>query len=318
MAIRHMLTDADTLVSLAVLYFGDELRTNDIIDYNRLVYPYISTEDSDKYLVYAHGYVYVSRVNTTSEVVIKKNWTMKTKPSIINAVSKTYIVVEDTVIPAGTAGGYIPVRSVVPGLQGNTLNGTVTMLGVEFTRNFVSFDVVRNDEPIHGGTEGQVLTTGDYIYVPSEDTDSQVDSSEAGYNQARYYYGEDFKLVDDDLSTSSTGDLDTVGFADNVRQSVVQRLQAERGDNPSDYNFGTDIPSFIGNGKIPIEALPKRISIEIYQTLSFEDRVYAPNVVNIDVNQAEGTVRIDVDMRIVSLEQVLQIRGLVIGGTANV
>lgn len=314
MPIRHRLTDADTLVSLSLLYFGIEDRVMDIVDYNKLVHPYISTENKDKYMVYAHGYIYVERDVATQTLTIRKNWTFKTRPSIINAVSKTYKVVEDTVIPAGVSSAYIPVRSAIPGLQGNALEGTVSVLGEEFIKNFVSFKKVRNDEPIRGGTEGKVLTTGDYIYIPSEDADLTLDSTDAGYNQARYYYGEDFLLTDDDLTVSTTGDIATIGFGDNVIQAVIQRLKAERGDNPSDFNFGTDIPTLIGNAQIPKDILPKRIIIEILQTLEFEDRIHSPEVVDIRIVPQEQSVYIDLDMKIISLEEVLQIRGLRIGG----
>lgn len=316
MPLRHLITDADTLVALSMLYFGTEDRVNDIIDYNNLSYPFISTENADKYAVYAHGYVYVKRDNTKSDVIVKKNWTFSTKPSIISTASKTYIVTEDVRLPAGIADGYIPVRSIVPGLEGNTLEGTVSLLGKEFTKNFVNFSTVVNETPIIGGKAGKVLTTGEYLYIPSEDIDMSLSSTDAGYEQARYYYGEDFRLEDDDIVNSTTGDIATVGFSDNVYQAVVQRLKAERGDNPSDFNWGTDIPSLVGDGEIPIDVLPNRIEIDIYETLSYEDRIHSPEVVSIIIEPQWNTVYIDVDMKIVSLEEILQIRGLKIGGEA--
>jgi len=314
MPVRHRLTDADTLSSLSVLYFGTEDRVNDIIDYNNIVYPYISTENADKYMVYAHGYVYVKRDNAKSDVTIKKHWTLTTKPSIISTVSKTYVVITDTLIPAGVTEAYLPIRSIIPGLQGNTLEGSVSVLGKDFTRNFVTFSTVTNPAPIAGGREGKILTTGDYIFIPSEEADLTLASTDAGYEQARYFYGEDFLLTDDDLTISSTGDIATVGFADNVYQAVIQRLKAERGDNPSDYTWGTNIPSMIGDGEIPIEVLPKRIEVELYDTLSYEDRIHSPDVVSVNIDPQGNTVYVDIDMSIVTLEEILQIRGLKIGG----
>jgi phage baseplate assembly protein W len=286
----------------------------DIIEYNSLVSPYISTEDEDRFLTYAQGYMYVKRENAQSDVTVKKGWKLHTKPSILNAVVKTYVTTQDVTIPAGTSEAYLHVRSMVPGLQGNTLNNAVQVLGDDFARHFVHFSVVTNPSPIRGGIEGKVLTTGDYLFIPSEENDILL-TTDGGYNRAKYFYGEDIKLEQDDFVISLNGDLATVSFVDNVKQAVAQRLKAEKGDNPSDYNWGTNIPTIIGNGSIPAEALPKRLEIEILEALSYEDRIHEPTIKNIHIQPSEGSVRIDVAMKVVSLEEVIELIGLQIGGT---
>ena len=41
MIIEHVLTDIDSLQSLALTYYGDAARGGEIADYNKLSYPYI-------------------------------------------------------------------------------------------------------------------------------------------------------------------------------------------------------------------------------------------------------------------------------------
>lgn len=316
MPVRHRLTDADTLEALSLQYLGEETRVDDIINYNNLVYPYISTSTEDRYMTYAKGTVYVKRETAQSDIHVRKNWKLKTKPNIISSVSKTYVVIEDVTIPAGTLDSYIPVRAIVAGIQGNTVAESIQVLGDDFARNNVYFFEVKNLNSITGGTEGKVLTTGSYIFLPTEDADLRLDSTDAGMNQARYLYGEDLQLTDDDLTITVEGDLATVNFVAVVKQSVEQRLKAEKGDNPSDLSYGTDIPLIIGNGKIPKDTLPKRIEIEILQTLAYEDRIHSPVVLSVVVQ--EPSVFIDVEMKVVTLEEVLELKGLEIGGNINV
>lgn len=201
-------------------------------------------------------------------------------------------------------------------MQGNTLDNTIQILGEDFASHSISFSKVYNPTPIRGGIEGRILTTGDYIFIPSEAQDLDNEVNDSGYNQAKYFYGEDLKLEADDFVISTLGDLLTVGFVDNIKQAVEQRLKAEKGDNPSDYNWGTNIPSLLANADIPYEVLPKRLELEIIETLAFEDRVYDIEVQQVDIRPSERLVEVSISMKIVSLDEIVELTGIQIGGNA--
>lgn len=319
MPIRHQLSDVDTLDSLSYRYLGDENRRSEIISYNNLISPYISTDREDKYITYARGYLLAIRENTASALTVRKHWTVKSKPSIMSTAVKTYYVLEDVIFEEGQKEAYIPIRSYVSGIQGNTPDNTVVELGQEFFEADVALDIT-NPLPINGGLEGHVLCTGDYIYIPTEDEITDLDVTERIFtlDKAYYFYGSDIKLSSEDGFTFENGDLATVSYVKNVEQAVRERLRAEIGDNPHDYEWGTDLYQLIGDGTIPLDVLEKRIEIEIYQRLAYEDRVTNPNITNIVIDKANCSARIDIDMYVTQLSELLSVENIQIGGLTDV
>ena len=305
-AIKHQLTDVDTLASLAIRYLSDEGRAADIAAYNNLVHPYISTDWEDRYTTFAHGYVLLRRSMAAGAVTIKKNWRLHSKAGIISNVKKTFIVTEDTTLAAGQLEVYVPVRSLIGGVQGNTQAGAVGVLGEEFTRNALMFSTVANTEPITGGREGKVLTSGDFIYIPMDEGASEG-IQDAGYRQATYFYGSDIALEAGDVAYSGSGDIKAVSFYDNVIQAVQERLVSEEEDNPNAREFSTNIREFIGNADVPLEVLPQRLEVEILRALSNEDRLLEAKVETIVPVPSEGAVYIDLSVRILSTDEQIQL-----------
>jgi hypothetical protein len=316
MPVRHQIKDTDTLEYLSNYYLGAPERWQEIADYNNLIYPYLSKDPEDKYKVYASGFVRVTRETARQPLTIKKNWTVQTKRSVLSATVKTFRIVNDVVIPAGDFEAYIQIRALLPGIQGNASEGTVTELGPDFASNDVSV-TIRNDVAIKGGNEGFVRVSGEYVYIP-DDTESFLLSdydTRFSYDHLRYFYGEDLKMEDDDLVLSvSNGDLATVGYTKNVEQAINRRFTSEPGDLLSDFSFGSNISGIIGDNGLPFEAKKRLIQLEILQVLSLEDRISEPVIESIVVVPQELSCYVTLSMKVVKMGTMLQMQNLVLGG----
>lgn len=318
MPIRYQLRDPDTVEYLADLYLGTPDRWREIVDYNNLIYPYLSRNNEDRYKVYADGFVRVTRTATRQPLTIRKHWTLKTRKNVMSSAIKTYVVAEDVTMNAGESEAFIYIRSLVPGMQGNTAEGSITELGEDFARNNIQVEVV-NDQPITGGKEGFVRVTGEYIFIPT-DEDSQLledYDSRFSYDQVRYFYGDDLKLDDDDeLIVSVTEDLLTVNYVDNVKQAINRRFRTEKGDILTAFTFGNGIADIIGDNKLSFEAKKRLVKLEVINCLLYEDRISDPVINSITLVPAERACYVDVTMKVVKMGSDLTIDSLKIGGTS--
>jgi hypothetical protein len=316
MSIRHRIKDSDTLEYLSNLYYGTASRWQEIADYNNLVYPYLSGNPEDKYKTYATGFVRVTRDNARQPVTIRKYWQVQTKRSVLSATLKTYSILEDLTLATGEYEGYIRVRALIPGIQGNASEGTITELGEDFAKNDINISIV-NDIPVKGGTEGFVRVTGEYVFIPDDD-DAQMLSdydTRFTYDQLRYFYGEDLKLEDSDLSVSLlNGDLATVGYMENVEQAINRRFETEIGDMLASYDFGNKIADIIGDNSLHFEAKKRLVKLEIMQTLAEEDRISDPVIDSIIVVPQELSCRVNISAKVVNMGTFLKLENLVLGG----
>jgi len=194
MTIRHQVRDTDTVEYLADHYLGTADRWREIVEYNNLVFPYLSSNPDDRYKVHADGFVKVTRSSSVASqsITLQKYWTVYTRKNIMSAAIKTYYLTNDVTLAAGQTEAYVFIRSVTPGVQGNTAAGTVTELGTDFGLNGISVSIV-NESPITGGTEGFVKTTGEYVFIPSADDTYLLNTYDAKfkYDKVRYFYGDD-------------------------------------------------------------------------------------------------------------------------------
>lgn len=316
MPVRYQIKDTDTVEYLALTYLGDATRWRDIVDYNNLVYPYISPDSTDKMNVYASGYLHVTRDVATQPITIESGWTVKTKTNIMSSVVKTYTVVNDVFMDVGVTDVYLYIRSIVPGIQGNTPQDNITELGDEFNQN--SIDVtITNESAIINGVEGFIRTTGEYVFIPDdEDVVALQDSGSIfDYNEMNYFYGTDLAMELDDLTVDEhAGDLATVSYINNIVQSINRRFTTEKGDVLSDFTFGNGIIDIIGDNSLPLDARKSLIQVEIIEALNFEDRVSDPVINSITIVPEEFACYVDISMTVVKLGTSITFDSMRLGG----
>lgn len=317
MTVRHQIQDTDTVEYLADKYLGTPERWREIVDYNNLIYPYLSRNAEDRWRVYAEGFVKVTRSTTIQPLTIKKHWTLKTRKNVMSSAIKTYYVTDDLTMPSGVSEAYIHVRSLVPGLQGNTPTASITAMGDDFIRESVQVNLT-NEQPITGGAEGFVRITGEYLFIPSDEDTQLLNAYDAtfSYDEVKYFYGEDLQIIDDDLVIGFNEDLATVSYLKNVEQAINRRFSTEKGDNLSDFTFGNAIAEIIGDTKLPFEAKQRLVKLEILACLSYEDRVSDPVINSITLVPSELTCYADISMKVVKIGNDITLENVKIGGTS--
>jgi phage baseplate assembly protein W len=286
MAIEHILTDNDTVQSLAYRYLGSASDWLQIVDYNGLEYPYTLTSDDAKASLHASGYVKVTRDLFSSALTVYKGSLFATK--IDNqGIQRLYEVPEDTVIPAGEPSGYIFVRCTTFGTFGNVIAHAInqpyrvnTNLGQS-----ISSLIVDNETSFTNGTDSTVKVTGQPIYIPiaSEDEDMQVITNVNSF--LNLLGGEDLALdKDGDLMEDGMGDLGSWLGLDNIKQALTHRLMTERGSLSHHPEYGTRLAELIGKTGAPY--ILKLMELDIHESLAYEDRLSG---VVVNAVEQEGT-----------------------------
>lgn len=289
MAIEHILTDFDTIRSLAAKY---NVSWQDIVDYNSLEYPYILDSQEAYNTLYASGYVKITRQFYDGPLTIYAGSRVCTGTDDQN-ICKRYEVVNDTTIPAGSPSGYVFVRSAYFGSYGNTIahtinqdDGLITNLG-----EFLSGLTIDNEEPFTGGNEATVKITGQSIYIPTDidpdalkkRTRTDILKSLEALGGQDIALGEDFDLIVDDL-----GDIGSVSGFDNIVQAVSHRLQTERGTDPLHPEYGTGLSEIIGG--VQSVYTEKLAILDIRQALAFEDRLDSFEVLSLTLDGTSALI----------------------------
>lgn len=284
MAIEHILTESDTLQSLAEEYLGDPLRWLELAEYNGISEPYIVSTSEEKLNSYGRGYVTVVRTNYTSVLPIPVGWTFKTRPSIIGGAIKYFTVTVATEVPAGQQVGYVYVTSTIPGTFGNVPPNTILEPGDEFIEDNIRFDHITNEQAFTGGRDTHVLAIGESIYIPAEDTLNFEPQSLKQISDL--IGGEDLALTPSTgyaraLVEDGYGDLRSISGIENIKQAVSDRLMTEKGELPLHPEYGTNLPLIIGSPRMPYTE--KLAELEIYDALSYEDRIQNVRVTKLEI-----------------------------------
>lgn len=284
MAIEHVLTDADTLRSLAMQY---GVSWEAIADYNSLEYPYTLTSKEAYNNLYAGGYLTITRELFQSDLIFYKGSQFATKVDS-QGIQRIYEVVDDSTIPAGERTGYIYVRCVNYGTFGNTIAFSVTLpykLNTSVGEH-VSALTITNEEAFTNGTDATVKVTGQSIYIPTseaEDANSQVLASVDVY--LNYLGGEDYALAEDgDMVDDIFGDIGTVVGLENIKQAIRCRLMSESGSLAHHPEYGTRLAELIGMENLPFRM--KLMELDVLESLGYEDRLESVTVNSVTT---EGT-----------------------------
>lgn len=287
MPIEHILNDADTLQSLADRYLGDPTRWYEIVEYNKLDAPYIVRERTDAKEMFGNGYVTIVRANFQSAVTIKAGWTLHTKPYLVGGQIKSFVITEDVHVLEGTSTFSVHAKCTLSGHYGNVSPGMVEVAGKEFLENGIQVLSVENEEQFEGGKDLRILVTGESIFIPGEDVEALPEDI---IQMLDMIGGEDLDTTDGFLDGDGFGDIRSVSGIENIVQAINNRLVTERGELPLHPEYGTNMADIIGSANS--DHVHKLVELEIYEALSYEDRIQNVEIVNIDV---QGTsVMIDI------------------------
>lgn len=286
MIVQHVIQDTDTLQSIAQTYLNNPTRYFEIIDYNKLDYPYIVTDKNELEGFFASGYLRVNRASSINAVTLRAGSLFATNPTISESVVKTFIVVEDTVLPAGNPSPYVFVRSTVSGSAGNILSGAITQVVNVVTVGQLSIESITNETAFVSGRDVNVKVMGDVLFIPSETATTVLPNTV----RTLLDYIEDLGQIDFILGSSTDwvfevnngGDINAVSGLDNMIQAISSRLMTERGEYPLHPEYGTNIPTLIGQPNLPY--VRKLIELEILDALAYEDRIEEVNVSSVTVD----------------------------------
>jgi len=293
MIVEHRLTDIDSIQSLALRYLKDATRWGEIVDYNRLRYPYILRDKESLKSFFGSGYITITRINYQTAVTIKKGWTFKTKSGLMTGSTvRVFEVVEDTIVPAGVPQANIPMRCTVPGNFGNVMSYMITEVG-DNTAQFsgIQFLEIYNEFKFSGGRTLDVKVTGDIIYIPTEYVGVAPEDVE---KTLELIGGEDL-LLDDlgNLVIEEGGDLASVHGSDNINHAVTARLKTELGDLIQHPGYGTPYQELIGKPNLANRT--KLMEIAVYRSLAQESRI---TDISIDHLAIDGTsVRLSISYK---------------------
>ncbi len=281
--IEHTLNDADTIQGLSVLY---NVSWQDIADYNNLEYPYTMTSRQAYYELYAGGYVRISRVQTNSELIIAAGGQFQTETDA-QGIQKTYELIETATLATGIAEGYFYVRSLVPGSYGNTIAGSIIIVGNIQTNSMYSNPItVTNPQPFTSGKDARVRLTGQVIYIDDANQTAKQPSS----SYIEELGGIDLVTMPDDDITYGAGDWDVVTGSENIQQAANHRLTTRRGSITQHPTYGSRLHELIGIAQAPY--VQKLIELDVIETLMNDERIDTVTVNSIEVDVT--AIRVDI------------------------
>ncbi|MEC0169923.1 DUF2634 domain-containing protein [Paenibacillus graminis] len=261
--IEHILSDADTIQGLAVMY---NVPWQTIADDNRLEYPYTMTSSEAYKQLHAAGYLLARREFTSSPLTVYARSTFATEPDS-EGVQKIYELVEDTTLAAGAAEGYFYVRCTQPGSFGNTIAGSVIVAReIRSSLSDVQLKVI-NPAPFSSGKDTRVRLTGQAIFI---NMGTQVAAPRISY--VDQLGGSDLKTTPDgDLIEDGFGDWEVVSGLENIQQAVSHRLVTRRGSLTQHPTYGSRLHELIGQPQLPY--IRRLVELDIQESLLYEERI---------------------------------------------
>lgn len=188
--------------------------------------------------------------------------------------------------------------------------------------NNLKYPYIVDDELVKNKDPQRLVTIGDTIIIPTEETLSDVVlqdiSSKDRDALLELSFGRDLNITRDEsyfneYGTSdeilgfsgTTGDLDTVTGIANIKQQLQTRLLTPRGSLMLHPNYGSDLHELFGKN-IPEQAV--LIDMEVCRTLLSDGRVQSANNVDwkIEGNEYSGTYSVELKSVEESIRLVLE------------
>lgn len=188
--------------------------------------------------------------------------------------------------------------------------------------NNLKYPYIVDDELVKNKDPQRLVTIGDTIIIPTEETLSDVvlqDISSKDIDALlELSFGRDLNITRDEsyfneYGTSdeilgfsgTTGDLDTVTGIANIKQQLQTRLLTPRGSLMLHPNYGSDLHELFGKN-IPEQAV--LIDMEVCRTLLSDGRVQSANNIDwkIEGNEYSGTYSVELKSVEESIKLVLE------------
>ena len=188
--------------------------------------------------------------------------------------------------------------------------------------NNLKYPYIVDDELVKNKDPQRLVTIGDTIIIPTEETLSDVvlqDISSKDIDALlELSFGRDLNITRDESYfneygssdeilgfSGTTGDLDTVTGIANIKQQLQTRLLTPRGSLMLHPNYGSDLHELFGKN-IPEQAV--LIDMEVCRTLLSDGRVQSANNVDwkIEGNEYSGTYSVELKSVEESIRLVLE------------
>lgn len=188
--------------------------------------------------------------------------------------------------------------------------------------NNLKYPYIVDDELVKNKDPQRLVTIGDTIIIPTEETLSDVvlqDISSKDIDALlELSFGRDLNITRDEAYfneygtsdeilgfSGTTGDLDTVTGIANIKQQLQTRLLTPRGSLMLHPNYGSDLHELFGKN-IPEQAV--LIDMEVCRTLLSDGRVQSANNVDwkIEGNEYSGTYSVELKSVEESIRLVLE------------
>lgn len=290
--VEHVLSDADTLPHLAWLYLKDESRWREIVDYNGLDYPYITSDNDFQKSTRASGYITLTRAQTTSSLLIKKGTKFGMGTFENPERFKVYETTEDVTINSGIATFNLYIYCTNGGTYGNTMTGSINLsLSPEYTGYFTK---ITNNEPFTNGKKLNVKLTGESILIPTELSSEGTSSFKTADEYLNKLGGEDLNLDRfGELNFDNYGDVESVHGLNNIINSVNHRIVTSQGELSRHIEYGTLLSELIGK---PFPYIPKLMELYIKEAFLQEERVDSVNVVSLEQQGTSLLVQLEITL----------------------
>lgn len=285
MILTYIVRENDTLESIAEHFYHDRDKWQIIAEYNKLDYPYISS-DPQNYQTYASGTVVFSLPYVIQNPVVIPAGTQVTAPTLNTQITRYYIVTATVTINPGSLTATANVRCTMKGTIGNVGPNRITQI---IGANPYGLTVT-NPTAITNGKELNIATTGSILSIPLDDnvTPPQQPITD--------YYAElcktDIVLTPSgEFTVGLDGDLLTVTGIDNLTQDLKIRLETAKGDYIVDTTFGTNLLNIATNNMPQRETL---MELEIKEVILADPRV--KDVTNVSVEITYPTAYITAEV----------------------
>lgn len=289
---EHIITSADSLPHIANKYYGDPTRWLEIVNYNKLDYPYIVQNDTElDSITKASGYLTLKRSQFTSSLTLPKNTIFHTKSKPESPREKVYLSKEEIIIPAGQESCKLFVTSAEKGTFGNTSSYSVTSVKNDDLK--IYFSDIYNEKPFNNGKTLNLKKVGQKILIPLTEGQENEYSS-LSYQEYLTKLGQsDLSIgLDGELEIDSSGDLNSLQGLDNIKDAIKRRLITSKGELSRHQEYGTNVDNLVGKSYSYVNKL---IGLYIVESLQYEDRIDESEILSYE--QVGENLFIDVSLK---------------------
>lgn len=262
---EHIIKDSDTLQHIARMYYGDSNLWKQLVVFNNLDFPYITSDQTFNKEIPASGNITFYLESTKiSDITISENTVVYSN----DTPNKKYKTIESKTLMAGNLSVECSVECLFTGLWGNihaeSIDSIVSSPDVDL--------LVKNLESFTNGFIFNVKKTGETIQIPS------IDALKLGYvvpgdsDYLEIIGGKDLMLYDRDFLADQYGDLTSVQGIQSIMYSIKHRLETEKGELVTHPDYGSNLENIIGIQGSAVNK-QKLIELEIKETVFQDNRI---------------------------------------------